>query len=47
MLFVEHAMSPEFRTARWQHRLTPYWKLIGRGCHLDRKMDQLIRSAGF
>src|SRR5580704_10637435 len=47
LLFVEHGLSPEIRVARWQHRLTPYWKLIGGGCHLDRQMDDLIRSAGF
>jgi hypothetical protein len=27
--------------------LTPYWKHISGGCHLDRKMDDLIRMAGF
>jgi hypothetical protein len=27
--------------------LTPCWKRIAGGCHLDRKMDDLIRSAGF
>ena len=47
LLFVEHGLSPEFRIARWQHRLTPCWKRIGGGCHLDRKMDDLIRAAGF
>src|SRR6266404_7973076 len=47
LLFVEHGMSPEIRIARWQHRLTPCWKRIGGGCHLDRKMDDLIRAAGF
>ena len=47
LLFVEHGLSPEIRTARWQHRLTPYWKRISGGCHLDRQMDDLIRSAGF
>jgi ubiquinone/menaquinone biosynthesis C-methylase UbiE len=46
LIFVEHGLSPEFRTARWQRRLTPYWKRIS-GCHLDRKMDELIRAAGF
>jgi ubiquinone/menaquinone biosynthesis C-methylase UbiE len=46
LLFVEHCLSPEIRIARWQHRLTPYWKQIGGGCHLDRKMDDLIRTAG-
>ena len=47
LLFVEHGLSPEIRIARWQHRLTPYWKRVGGGCHLDRKMDDLIRAAGF
>jgi ubiquinone/menaquinone biosynthesis C-methylase UbiE len=47
LIFVEHGLSPEIRTARWQHWLTPYWKRIGGGCHLDREMDKLIRAAGF
>src|SRR5467141_1286165 len=47
LVFVEHGLSPEARIARWQHRLTPCWKRIGGGCHLDRKMDDLIRAAGF
>ena len=47
LLFVEHGQSPEVRIARWQHRITPCWKRIGGGCHLDRKMDDLIRAAGF
>ena len=47
LLFVEHGLAPEPRIMRWQRRLTPYWKRIGGGCHLDRKMDDLIRAAGF
>ena len=47
LAFVEHGLSPDIRVARWQHRLTPYWKRISGGCHLDRKMDDLIRRAGF
>ncbi len=47
LLFVEHGLSPEPGVARWQHRLTPVWRNIAGGCHLDRKMDDLIRSAGF
>jgi hypothetical protein len=27
--------------------LTPCWKRIAGGCHLDRKVDDLIRAAGF
>jgi SAM-dependent methyltransferase len=47
LLFVEHGLSPEPRIIRWQRRLTPCWKRIGGGCHLDREMDDLIRAAGF
>ena len=47
LAFVEHGLSPEAGVARWQHRLTPCWKRIGGGCHLDRKMDDLIRAGGF
>jgi ubiquinone/menaquinone biosynthesis C-methylase UbiE len=46
LLFVEHGLSTEIRIARWQHWLTLCWKRIGGGCHLDRKMDDLIRAAG-
>jgi ubiquinone/menaquinone biosynthesis C-methylase UbiE len=47
LLFVEHGLSPEPRIARWQHWLTPCWKRIGGGCHLDRNIDVLIATAGF
>src|SRR6266540_265597 len=47
LLFVEHGLSPEHRVARWQDWLTPCWKSIGGGCHLNRKIDDLITAAGF
>jgi ubiquinone/menaquinone biosynthesis C-methylase UbiE len=47
LVFVEHGRSPEVRVVRWQDRLTPLWKRIGGGCHLNRPIDQLIRDAGF
>lgn len=47
LCFVEHGLSPEPSVERWQHRLTPPWRRIAGGCHLDRKMDDLIRQAGF
>jgi hypothetical protein len=31
----------------WQHRITPAWRRVAGGCHLDRKIDELIRLAGF
>jgi ubiquinone/menaquinone biosynthesis C-methylase UbiE len=47
LLFVEHGLAPDARVAAWQRRLTPAWKTIAGGCHLDRPIDALIRSAGF
>jgi len=32
---------------RWQRGLTPCWRHIAGGCHLDRSIDELIRAAGF
>ncbi len=47
LLFAEHGRAPEAGVARWQDRLTPIWKRVAGGCHLNRKPDELIRSAGF
>jgi hypothetical protein len=47
LLFAEHGLAPEARVRRWQHRLTPGWRHIAGGCHLDRKVDALIGEAGF
>jgi ubiquinone/menaquinone biosynthesis C-methylase UbiE len=47
LLFVEHGRSPDTRVAGWQDRLTPVWKQIGGGCHLNRPIGQLIEKSGF
>jgi ubiquinone/menaquinone biosynthesis C-methylase UbiE len=47
LLFVEHGLAPDRGVAKWQHRLTPCWKCLGGGCHLNRKIDDLIAVAGF
>ena len=47
LLFVEHGVSPDVGVQTWQHRLNPIWKRIAGGCHLDRRIEDLIRSAGF
>ena len=47
LLFAEHGRAPEAGVARWQDRLTPLWKRVAGGCHLNRQPDNLIRSAGF
>ena len=40
--FIEHGMSRDAKTQRWQHRLTPLQKVIADGCHLDRDIRQLV-----
>lgn len=45
-LFAEHGLSTEPKVVRWQNRLTPIWKRIGGGCHLNRPIDQLVRDGG-
>jgi ubiquinone/menaquinone biosynthesis C-methylase UbiE len=47
LLFVEHGLSPDARVRAWQDRLTPVWRALAGGCHLNRKIDQLIQAAGF
>jgi hypothetical protein len=47
LLFAERGCAPEANVARWQDRLTPLWRSLAGGCHLNRKPDDLIRSAGF
>lgn len=45
LLFVEHGLSPDAGVARWQGRLTPLWRPLAGGCHLDRRIDSLVRGA--
>ncbi len=47
LLFVEHGLSPDRSVRRWQDRLTPAWKAISGGCHLNRPIRDMIESAGF
>jgi ubiquinone/menaquinone biosynthesis C-methylase UbiE len=47
LLFAEHGRAPDSEVMLWQDRLTPIWKRIGGGCHLNRKVDDLIQAAGF
>jgi ubiquinone/menaquinone biosynthesis C-methylase UbiE len=47
LIFVEHGRAPDRKVAAWQDRLTPLWKHATGGCHLNRKVDDLIAAAGF
>jgi len=46
LLFLEHGAAPDASVRRWQDRLTPYWRPLAGGCHLNREMPGLIESAG-
>jgi ubiquinone/menaquinone biosynthesis C-methylase UbiE len=45
--FLEHGRSPEPNVAKWQDRITPYYKPFAGGCHLNRAIDENLREAGF
>jgi len=47
LLFVEHGRAPEARVRWWQDHLTPVWKRLSGGCHLNRAIEELIENAGF
>ena len=47
MIFAEHGLSPDASVAKWQARINPIWKVVGGGCNLNRKIDELIVQAGF
>lgn len=46
-LFLEHGRSEDEKIATWQDRLNPLQRIIGCGCNLNRRIDQLIERAGF
>jgi ubiquinone/menaquinone biosynthesis C-methylase UbiE len=45
--FVEHGLAPDAGVARWQHRLEPLQRKLFGGCHLTRRIPQLVTDAGF
>jgi ubiquinone/menaquinone biosynthesis C-methylase UbiE len=47
LLFIEHGQAPEPRVRRWQDGLTPLWRRLAGGCHLNRRVDRLIEQSGF
>ena len=47
LIFLEHGRAPNPGVAAWQDRLTPIWKRIGGGCHLNREIDTVIADGGF
>ena len=46
-VFIEHGAADSPDLVRWQQRLTPAWRCVAGGCHLDRRPDRLLEAAGF
>ena len=42
--FIEHGLSQDSSIQVWQNRLTPVQKVIADGCHLNRKIDELVKQ---
>jgi len=42
LVFLEHGLSDDPRTARRQHRFTPIQRRIAGGCHLDRDIAAIL-----
>ncbi len=47
LLFVEHGRAPDAGVRWLQDRLTPAWRRLSGGCHLNRAVGDLIAGAGF
>jgi ubiquinone/menaquinone biosynthesis C-methylase UbiE len=47
LLFVEHGCALDPKVQKWQRRLNPIWRRFAGGCNLDRRIDELLKSAGF
>ncbi|MFI5047176.1 MAG: methyltransferase domain-containing protein [Acidimicrobiia bacterium] len=45
--FLEHGLAPDESVQRWQHRIEPAWKPLIGGCHLTRRIADLVDEAGF
>lgn len=47
LVVIEHVLDPDPRRARWQRRLTPAWRRVAHGCHLDRDTRTTLARGGF
>ena len=45
--FVEHGLAPDPSVVRWQRRLDPVQQRLFGGCHLTRRIVDLLERSGF
>jgi len=46
-IFLEHGLSRDLKVAWWQNLLTPCWKCVSGGCHLDRDIKKMLSGFSF
>lgn len=47
LIFCEHGAAPDESVFRWQKLITPWWKKMAGGCHLDRPIPRFLVEGGF
>ena len=47
LIFIEHGSAPDAQVKRWQNHLTPIWKRVAGGCHLNRQVKNTLREGGY
>ena len=47
LLFCEHGEAPDEAVQAWQRRIEPVWKRLAGGCHITRRIPDLIELGGF
>ena len=47
VLLFEHVILKHLIKQWFQHKLTPFWKVIADGCHLNRDTEAFVKKAGF
>jgi ubiquinone/menaquinone biosynthesis C-methylase UbiE len=45
--FIEHGRSDDPAVARWQDRWNPIHRVLACGCHVNRRIDEIVREGGF
>ena len=46
LVFIEHGSAPDLPVRTWQHRITPCWKRLTGGCHLNRPIWSILARSG-